>query len=193
MQLALFIQHRERKDSKIIVKRKQLFSFLLFSVGKDVQRADNSYHLPVWSASLKAVNNWVRTMISLVKPQDKMYGCHSLTVINKVALFVCGDVCFSWESVISMLLDTPWQTVWVWCVLGPRLGWGLFYFPFCMGGCHFTLEQTLHIWQDISAYLISYSFSVISKCKRYNLNSAWKALRAKEFLNQGESKDFVLR
>lgn len=108
MQPALFTQHRERKDGKIIVKRKQLFSFLVFSFGKDVQEADNSCNLPVWSASLIAVNNWMRTMISIVRPQDKICGSHSLTVINKVTLFVCGDVCFSWQV---YYLNVAWYSL----------------------------------------------------------------------------------
>lgn len=43
-------------------------------------------------------------MISLVRPQDKIYGCQSLTIINKVTLSV-GMFVFPDKSIISVLLD----------------------------------------------------------------------------------------
>lgn len=96
------------------------------------------------------------------------------------------------KSIIWMLFDICQEVMWVWYILGPSLGWELFYLVFCVGGCHVTLERAFHIWQDISVYLISYSFSIISKGKGYNLNSAWEAVSTKAPFKPYRIKVFCL-
>lgn len=148
------------------------------------------WNLPVWSATLKAADSWMETMISLVIPQDKIYGCRSWTVTNKVTLFVCEMFVFPdksyYLSVAQYLLR---GVVGVKCLgAKPALGVTLH-----CGWLSFYIRMTFTYLRGISAYLISYSFSIISKCKGYNLNSAWEVLSTKESLNQRESKYFALR
>lgn len=150
------------------------------------------WNLPVWSATLKAANSWMGTMISLVIPQDKIYGCRSWTVTNKVTLFVCWDVCFSWQVLLSQCCSV-FAERWCWCEVSWCLTCTGGYFTLHCGWLSFYFRMTFTYLSGISAYLISYSFSIISKCKGYNLNSAWEILSTKESLNQRESKYFALR
>ena len=101
-------------------------------------------------------------------------------LLTKWLFLSVGMFVFHHKCIISVLFNICWENLWVWCVLGPILGWSLSSFACYVGGCHFSFVWVLHIWHNTLVYLINYSYSIISKGKGYNLNSAWEALSTKQ-------------
>lgn len=120
-------------------------TFFYFHLARMFKMQIISGDLPLWSATFKAANNWMKAMISLIRPQIKFMDVTIWLLLTKWLFLSVGMFVFPDKSIISMCClifaerlcgcDVYW---------GLMLGWGLFYFAFCIGGYHFTFVWALH-------------------------------------------------
>ena len=104
--------------------------------------------LPLWSATLKAANNWMKTMISLVRPQIKFMDVTIWLLLTKWLFLSVGMFVFPDKSIISMCC-----LIFAERLCGCDVYWGL-----CWSGDCFTLHFVL-----VAVILLLYELCILAE------------------------------